>query len=185
MGLCTTGLRSANAQESKTIIFDAPGADLTPGDYNGTYSSGINALGVIAGSYQGVDTVFHGFVRRPDGQFTTFEAPGADTIAGSYNGTSPSSINDLGVITGSFYDASGLSHGFLRTPDGRFTTFDVPGAGENRTFPIGLISKEPSSGTLWTQTISSMLSFALLTARSTLLSVQTPAIPAPPLVVTV
>ncbi|MGB6112321.1 MAG: hypothetical protein WBG35_14440, partial [Acidobacteriaceae bacterium] len=138
MGLCTTGLGSANAQESKTIIFDAPGADLTPGDYNGTYASGINGLGVIAGSYQGVDTVFHGFIRRPDGQFTTFEAPGADTTAGSYNGTSPSSINDLGVITGSFYDANGLAHGFLRTADGRFTTFDVPGAGENGTFPIGI-----------------------------------------------
>ena len=126
------------AQAQKIITFDAPGADSTPGDYNGTYPSGINALGVIAGSYQGADTVYHGFVRRPDGQFTTFEAPGADTTAGSYNGTSPSSINDLGVITGSFNDASGLSHGFLRTPDGRFTTFDVPGAGENGTFPIGI-----------------------------------------------
>jgi len=44
----------------------------------------------------------------------------------------------LGVITGSFYDATGLSHGFLRSPDGKFTTFDVPGAGANGTFPIGL-----------------------------------------------
>jgi hypothetical protein len=134
---CLLGFGLA-AQAQKTITFDAPGADTPPGDYNGTYPSGINALGVIAGSYQGADTVYHGFVRRPDGHFTTFEAPGADTTAGSYNGTSPSSINDLGVITGSFSDASGLSHGFLRTPDGRFTTFDVPGAGENGTFPIGI-----------------------------------------------
>jgi hypothetical protein len=129
---------TAHAQNPRIVSFDAPGADLNPDDYNGTYPSGINALGVIAGSYQGADTVYHGFLRSPDGQFTTFEAPGADTTAGSYNGTSPSSINDFGVITGSFSDATGLSHGFLRTPDGKFSTFDVPGAGANGTFPINL-----------------------------------------------
>jgi hypothetical protein len=128
----------ARAQDAKIISFDAPGADTTPGDYNGTYASGINVVGFITGSYQGVDTVYHGFLRSPAGNFTTFEAPGADTTAGSYNGTTPTSINDLGVITGSFYDAAGLAHGFLRTPGGKFTTFDVPGAGANGTFPIGL-----------------------------------------------
>lgn len=112
--------------------------DLNPGDYNGTYSSGINDWGAIAGSYQSADTVYHGFLRSPDGHFTTFEAPGADTTAGSHNGTSPSSINDLGVIAGSFSDATGLSHGFLRTPDGKFTTFDVSGAGGIGTLPVAL-----------------------------------------------
>ena len=67
---------------------------------------------------------------------TTFEAPGADT--GAYNGTSPAAINDLGVITGSYYDASGFGHGFLRSPDGKFTTFDVPGAGGYGSTPIAL-----------------------------------------------
>jgi hypothetical protein len=124
------------ASAQQTITFDAPGADTTPWDYNGTYASSINAGGLITGSYQGKDTVLHGFLRTPNGKFTTFEAPGADTTAGSYNGTTPSSINDLGVITGSFSDATGLLHGFLRTPDGKFTTFDVPGA--NGTVPIGL-----------------------------------------------
>jgi hypothetical protein len=128
----------ARAQDSKIISFDAPGADTTPGDYNGTYASSINVGGFITGSYQGADTVYHGFLRSPDGKFTTFEAPGADTTAGSYSGTTPTSINDLGVITGSFSDATGLSHGFLRTPEGKFTTFDVPGAGANGTIPIGL-----------------------------------------------
>lgn len=137
--LCTLGLGlSASAQEPRIITFDAPGADLKPGDYNGTYPSGINDFGVIAGSYQSADTVYHGFLRSPDGQFITFEAPGADTTAGSYNGTSPSSINDLGVITGSFFDATGLSHGFLRAPDGKFTTFDVPGAGGYGSTPIAI-----------------------------------------------
>ena len=79
--------------------------------------------------------MFHGFLRSPGGKFTTFEAPGADTTPGSFNGTSPSSINDLGVITGSYYDANGFSHGFLRSPDGKFTTFDVPGVGGYGTTP--------------------------------------------------
>ena len=136
LALCMVGLGlTASAQKPHIVTFDAPGADTTPGDYNGTYPSGINALGVIAGSYQSTDTVFHGFLRSPGGKFTTFQAPGADTTAGSYNGTSPSAINDLGVITGSYYDASGFSHGFLRSPDGKFTSFDVPGVGGYGTTP--------------------------------------------------
>ena len=127
--LCLLGWSvSTSAQEPRFVSFDAPGADLTPGDNNGTYPSSINAWGFITGSYQGADTVFHGFLRSPEGKFTTFEAPGADTTAGSYNGTSPSSINDLGAIVGNYDDANGFSHGFLRSPDGKFTPFDVPGA---------------------------------------------------------
>jgi uncharacterized membrane protein len=137
--LSTLGMTlSARAQQPRIITFDAPGADTTPGDFNGTYPSSINIWGVIAGSYQSADTVFHGFLRHPGGEFTTFQAPGADTTAGSYNGTSPSSINDLGAITGSYWDANGFSHGFLRSPDGEFTTFDVPGAGGYGTTPIAL-----------------------------------------------
>ncbi len=128
----------ALAQNPSITSFDAPGADLNAGDYNGTYPSGINALGVIAGSYQSADTVFHGFLRSPAGKFTTFQAPGADTTAGSYNGTAPSSINDLGAIAGSYYDANGFSHGFLRSPDGNFTTFDVPGVGGYGSTPLAI-----------------------------------------------
>jgi hypothetical protein len=127
---------SAEAQESKLIIFDAPGADRTPGDNNGTYPAGINARGAITGSYQDVNNTFHGFLRSPNGKFTNFEAPGADT--GSFHGTSPTSINDLGTIAGEYTDANGFSHGFLRAPDGKFTTFDAPGAGGYGTTPINL-----------------------------------------------
>jgi hypothetical protein len=134
VALCTLVL-TANAQEPHIISFDAPGADTNPGDFNGTYPSSINAFGVVAGSYQSADTVFHGFLRSRDGKFITFQAPGADTTAGSFNGTSPTSINDLGVITGSYNDANGFSHGFLRSPDGKFTTFDVPGVGGFGTTP--------------------------------------------------
>ena len=137
--LCVLGWSaSTSAQKPRFVSFDAPGADLTPGDYNGTYPSSINVWGFIAGSYQSADTVFHGFLRSPEGKFTTFQAPGADTTAGSYNGTSPSSINDLGAITGNYDDANGFSHGFLRSPEGKFTTFDVTGAGGYGSFPIAI-----------------------------------------------
>jgi hypothetical protein len=135
--LCAPFMSSVvGAQQSRIITFDAPGADTKPGDNNGTYTSGINAWGAVTGSYQDKNETSYGFLRRPDGKFTTFEVPGADL--GAYHGTSPAAINDFGVITGSYYDASGLSHGFLRSPDGKFTTFDVPGAGGYGSTPIAL-----------------------------------------------
>jgi hypothetical protein len=135
--LCALFLSSGvNAQELRLVTFDAPGADTKPGDNNGTYTSGINAWGAVTGSYQDTNSVLHGFLRSPEGKFTTFEAPGADTSP--YNGTSPAAINDLGVITGSYTDANSVYHGFLRSPDGKFTTFDVPGVGGYGTNPIAL-----------------------------------------------
>ena len=55
--------------------------------------------------------------------FITFDVPGA------VNGTSPSSINNSGAITGGYGDNIGSgSHGFIRAANGSFVTFDVPGA---------------------------------------------------------
>ena len=66
------------------------------------------------------------------GTFVTFDVPGA------VNGTFPASINDGGVITGSYRNNVGSgSHGFLRAANGTFVTFDVPGA-VNGTFPFGI-----------------------------------------------
>ena len=52
-----------NAQEASIISFDAPGADTTAGDYNGTYPSGINYWGAITGAYIDANNVWHGFLR--------------------------------------------------------------------------------------------------------------------------
>ncbi|MGO9266570.1 MAG: hypothetical protein ACLQBA_17105, partial [Candidatus Binataceae bacterium] len=79
-----------------------------------------------------------GFVRSPEGMLTSFEAPGADTSAGDFYGTLPNGINDAGAITGEYYDVNNEEHGFLRSPDGRFTTFDVPGGVIGTTSPIAL-----------------------------------------------
>jgi hypothetical protein len=136
LALCMLGLGSTGlAQKPHIITFEAPGADTT-GDNNGTYPSSINNWGAITGSYQDTNNTFHGFLRYPNGAFTTFEVPGADS--GPFNGTTPSGINDLGVIAGSYFDANGFGHGFLRSPDGKFTTFDVPGVGGFGSTPIAV-----------------------------------------------
>jgi hypothetical protein len=118
------------------ITFDAPGAGTGPGQ--GTLGIAINPAGVIAGAYTDTRGVNHGFLRAPDGTFATFDAPGAGTGPGQ--GTFVSFVGALtpaGAITGAYIDASGVNHGFLRTPDGTITTFDAPGAGTG-----------PSQGTL-------------------------------------
>jgi hypothetical protein len=38
-------------------------------------------------------------------------------------------INPAGAITGYYYDANQVYHGFLRARDGTLTTLDLPGAG--------------------------------------------------------
>jgi len=130
---------AAQNPNSKVITFEAPGAGSTPGSFQGTGCFGctfaINRWGAIVGTYLDANNVFHGFLRSPEGKFTTFEAPGADTTPGSFNGTVAQGINDLGEITGYYADAMGLTHGFLRSPRAAFTTFDVPD-GENGSTPV-------------------------------------------------
>jgi hypothetical protein len=125
------------------ITFDAPGAGTGSGQGTGCFeftdcSVLLNNFGVISGYYLDANNVFHGFVRSPDGRLTKFDAPGADLTPNDFNGTIPEAINDLGVITGFYVDVNNLSHGFLRSPDGVFTTFDVPDSAPGSTTPIAL-----------------------------------------------
>jgi hypothetical protein len=109
-------------------VFDAPGAGTGP--YQGTLATNVNAEGVIAGNYLDANNVAHAFLRTPDGPITPVNAPGAGT--GAFQGTSvyyPGSINDEGAIVGSYFDTNNVAHGFLRSPDGGYTTIDVAAAG--------------------------------------------------------
>jgi len=140
VALCTPGLNAAaSAGEPKFTVLDAPGAGTGSNQGTGCFGCtfSINQWGAVVGTYLDANNVFHGFLRSPEGKFTTFEVPGADTTAGSFNGTTAQSINDWGEITGYYYDATGPAHGFLRSPWGTFTTFDVPGAA-NGSVPIFL-----------------------------------------------
>jgi len=124
--------------DGRITVFDAPGAgkktvpgfSLTPAGVmwgQGTYAYSINRYGVIAGTLVDAGGVYHGFVRWPDGRFTTIdiEDAGAEMAEGTFVGN----INDWNEVSGQFYDAQGTAHGFVRAPDGNMTTFDAPGAG--------------------------------------------------------
>jgi hypothetical protein len=71
------------------------------------------------------------FAQNTQDQIITFDAaPDARTY--------PTSINPSGMITGNYFDAKGLLHGFVRDRDGTITTFDGPGAGLFGTTPTGI-----------------------------------------------
>jgi probable HAF family extracellular repeat protein len=126
---------SGDAQDRKPIIitFNAPDAGTVSSPACapdcGTLAYAVNDRGVIVGWYTDTNIVPHGFLRTSDGQFTSFDAPGAGLGHGLDQGTVATSINDRGAITGQFQDSSYVFHGFVRYPDGAFTTFDAPGAG--------------------------------------------------------
>ena len=120
-------LRSPSGDEF--IAFDAPSAGRTAGSGQGTFPVSINKAGAITGHYNDSNNVNHGFLRTPAGRFIKVDAPGAGTAASAGFGTFPTSISNGGIITGHFVDANNVSHGFMRTPGGEFTTFAAPGAG--------------------------------------------------------
>jgi hypothetical protein len=130
----------AMAQSPRIVEFEAPGAGSTPSSGLGTQGEDINLAGAITGLYADANNVMHGFLRTPQGRLIPFDAPGAGTVpnlyfkstpAGTYGGqgTYAMSINPEGAITGSYIDETNLGHGFLRAPDGKFTSFDDPDAG--------------------------------------------------------
>ena len=97
-----------------TPPLDAPGADLTPGDFNGTFPSNINLFGAIIGDYLDAGEVYHGFLRSSIGTFTTFDVNGAGT--GAFEGTVPVANNLFGAIAGYYMDSNDVAHGFLALP---------------------------------------------------------------------
>ena len=106
--LCTLALSvSASAKHPTIITFDPPGSI-------GTAAVALNPAGTITGAYADASVVSHGFLRAPDGTFTTIDVPGAGT--GSGQGTVPNCNNPAGAITGFYIDANGVFHGLLRTP---------------------------------------------------------------------
>jgi hypothetical protein len=72
-------------------------------------------------------------VRSSAQELIEFDAPGAGTVSlpacAPDCGTLAYANNDLGVIVGFYTDKNIVPHGFLRTPNGRITSFEAPGAG--------------------------------------------------------
>ena len=131
-GVFTTGvilstLLSVFSGQAPIITFDAPGAGTGSG--RGTFAVNINDFGTAIGWFIDTNTVYHGFVRYPNGRVTTIDAPRAGSLPGSGQGTVAYSINVEGTIAGSYQDANYVYHCFLRSPDGQIIAFDPPGAG--------------------------------------------------------
>ena len=137
--LCALFLSSVvSAQEPRIVSFDAPGAGTVANNFNGTVATAINALGTVAGYYNDSNVVSHCFIRTADGKITTFDVPGADINPADAAGSIINAINAFGTTTGIYLDSSFVSHGFLRSPDGKFTTFDAPGAGGTTPLAVNL-----------------------------------------------
>ena len=117
----------------RLVEFDAPGATTTVspacGTGCGTIALDNNDWGDVVGGYTDPNVVPHGFLRTANGQFITFDAPGASLGAGLNQGTFAYAINDFGAIVGQYQDPNYVYHSFIRNWNGSFTTFDAPGAG--------------------------------------------------------
>jgi hypothetical protein len=88
-------------------------------------------------------------LRAPDGAFTTFDAPGAGSGTGTYQGTFPISMNPAGAIAGQYIDANNEYHGFLRAPNGGIAFFDALRAGTGAfqgTLPNNINSTDEIAG---------------------------------------
>jgi uncharacterized membrane protein len=94
------------------IPIDFPGAAFTEVD-------GINASGVMVGSYTDSSGSTHGF-KLDRGTFTALDFPGALT-------TFAFSVNSRGDITGAFLDAANQYHGYVLS-HGDYFVQDYPGA---------------------------------------------------------
>jgi len=131
---------------NRFVQFDAPGAGTIP--YAGTEAVSINNRGAITGYVVDGGYGSHGFLRKADGTFAVFDAPGADPVVG---GTYPQAINENGVIAGVSIDTHAVIHGFLRDPNGSFTLFDAPGVSPGvgnylGTQPLGLNARGEIAG---------------------------------------
>lgn len=137
-------------RDGTTMTYRYPKACTTgdPVGCEGTGFHAINDFGVIAAGYVDKNFVQHALLLTPEGKVISYEAPGAGNAPGNpanisplgnylYQGTnlagySPG-LNIWGAVTSGYLDENFVYHGYLRSPDGTFTDFDAPGAGEGYT----------------------------------------------------
>lgn len=124
------------AEGAHFTIVDAPGAGTASGQGTTTYD--INSSSVVTGEYFDSGNDAHGFLRTPDGTYTTFDVDGAQTV--------PNRINDRGAVVGTYIDPNtGIWDGFLRTAGGKIEAFDPEGnAGD--LFVSGINRKGETTG---------------------------------------
>ena len=98
-----------------TITF--PGAVTTYGDF-------VNAAGAVVGSYVDADGMPHGFIRHPDGSFTTIDLPKMPNLEFLFVNT----ITDVGVIGFRAKAANDILRSYILLPDGTLYEVRFPGS---------------------------------------------------------
>ena len=102
---------------------------------NGTYAQSINDRGDVAGFTFDEVGLGHPYLVR-HGVVTFLQLP----ITWGAVEAAARSINSSGDIVGDYYLADGTAKGYLRSHQGKWTSFDVPGV-EGGTFPFGINSQ--------------------------------------------
>lgn len=189
-GLLFSGLvlgcgASALAQ-NVIITIDAPGAGTSQGQ--GTGAAAIDAARTVTGTFYDSNFACHGYVRKPDGNYVTFDTPlGQHGVATCPR---PASINAAGVITGVEFDQSfgcsnwpdtsggcGGSHGFVRHPNGAIIVFDGPidpSRSNPGTDPAGINARGAVVGRYWTADQGSASTSFLRSANGTFITFDAP-----------
>jgi hypothetical protein len=120
---CTTVALFAATPAGKVTFYTLPFANYSPTAPFGATATGMDNAGDVVGAYTDAHGGLHGYLRRASGVLTQINDPRAGSGGTVADGISP----DGSVITGFYAGKAGVLHGF-RLHDGRFTSYDVPGA---------------------------------------------------------
>jgi uncharacterized membrane protein len=100
----------------------------------------INASGDVAGYYEDLSGVFHGFQWQANGTVTLLNAPGAGTAQGE--GTEMLGINASGEMIGAIavgvVNNVSTTHSVVLSAGGTFTVFDPPQSGAHSSLTEGI-----------------------------------------------
>ena len=120
-----TGALSGNIVDAAGVTHAFSG-ELTitfPGAVN-TYGDFVNAAGAVVGSYVDADGMPHGFIRHPDGSFTTIDLPEMPNLEFLFVNT----ITDLGVIGFRAKAANDILRSYILLPNGDLYEVRLPGS---------------------------------------------------------
>lgn len=120
-----TGALSGNIVDETGVTrgFSGDLAITVPGAVK-TYADFVNAAGVIVGSYIDADDMVHGFMRHPDGSFTTIDVPALPNLDFLF----VNAINDLGVVVFRAKAVNDIPRSYLLLPDGTLQELRFPGS---------------------------------------------------------
>ena len=120
-----TGALSGNIVDEAgvTRAFSGDMAITFPGAVK-TYGDFVNAAGAVVGSYVDADGVPHGFMRHPDGSFTTIDVPEMPNLEFLFVNT----ITDFGVVAFRAKAENDILRSYIILPDGILYEVRLPGS---------------------------------------------------------